>query len=207
MEEDAGIPGIHQVQQRQHHQRERAENPSRQPPLGGLYSNLTLNPKPLSNHKNRAIQNLDQVAAGVFLHHDCSYQNTQVGRRDAVQKLQQRVTQGQSQVELFENLSELKGRRFLCVARQHLERAHHGMAGAQGTGEHVDALRQSCVERIDSSRALQGKDSEGQQTERHADRHVDQNHRCKEPGDRRPSEHQTLTGQDEAGDTARAVRL
>ena len=104
-----------------------------------MYLNLTLNAQPFSNDVNRAIQNLDQVAAGVLLYHDRGHQHAQIGRGNAIQKLQQCVSHRQAEVQLLENFTEFRGGRFLCILSQHFQGPHHRMAGTQSAGQHVDA--------------------------------------------------------------------
>ena len=163
VKQNAGVARIHQVEQHHHHHRQRAQNPSGQSSLGGLHLDFPLNPQSFSNDEDGAIQNLDQVAAGILLHQDGGHQYPQVGRGHAIQKLHQRIAHGQAKVLLFENFAEFRGRRFLRILGQHFHGAYHGMAGAQSAGQHVNGFRQNSVEGVDSARPLEGKNSVRQQ--------------------------------------------
>jgi hypothetical protein len=50
------------------------------------------------------------------------------------------TAQGQAEVLLVEDFSELRGRRFLGIRSQHFHRPCHGVAGAQSAGQHVNGL-------------------------------------------------------------------
>src|SRR5208337_3653799 len=159
--QNVGVSGICKVNQTEHNDRQQAQYPASKPALSGMNAQFTLDAHTIPQYCGCTVENLYQVAPGLFLNQHCRYDNLQIRGWHTATKLQQGIAVGYTEVLLLVDFRKFRAQWLSSLLSHNLDGCTDRVSRAQGARDQVESIRQLLVEARQSARSLDSKNKNG----------------------------------------------